>query len=146
MVLTIMSNKSIWRAKIDTHRVPLRQSAEENVRGKGQEGVGTVRTDETRRWYERPRWEVEGNGDPHDRGFSQNQTDRCLKIRQGISTKKSKLIRFLRSSLVRTDTSQWACKKNRRMKSSYKRPEVFTANLGQQLGLGSKYSLDSEEF
>ena len=35
-----------------------------------------MRTDETRKWHTRRRWNFEGNGDPHDRGFSQNQTDR----------------------------------------------------------------------
>ena len=35
---------------------------------------------ETRKWYESPRWKVEGNGDPDDRDLSQNQADRTIKI------------------------------------------------------------------
>jgi len=51
---------------------------------------------ETRKWYESPRWKVEGNGDPDDRGLNPNQTDRTLKISQADTARKSKLIRFLR--------------------------------------------------
>jgi hypothetical protein len=44
----------------------------------GQNGSSEVRT-----WDTGSRREVEGNGDPHRRGFRQNQTDGSLKINQG---------------------------------------------------------------
>ena len=48
---------------------------------------------------------VEGDGDPQRRSFRQNQTNRTLQISQGNNSKKSKLIRFLHSSLDSVDTS-----------------------------------------
>ena len=60
---------------------------------RGEKWCGVARTDEARKWDERPRGEVEGNGDPHCRSFSKIQTDRPLKISQSGSAKKSKLIR-----------------------------------------------------
>ena len=55
---------------------------------------GTERTDEVRKWDERPKREVEENGDLIV--FNLNQTDKPLQIRQTGSVKKSKLIRSLR--------------------------------------------------
>jgi hypothetical protein len=45
---------------MNTQHVPLRQSAEGIVRGKGREGLGVTRTDETRTRNEGPSGEVEG--------------------------------------------------------------------------------------
>ena len=45
---------------------------------RGKKRGGAARTDEVRKWDEGTRGEVEGNGDSHCRGFSQNQTDRPL--------------------------------------------------------------------
>jgi hypothetical protein len=53
------------------------------------------RTKEARKWDEGSSGEVEGNGDPHSRGFSQDQSDIPLKISQADRTKGSKLIRLL---------------------------------------------------
>ena len=102
---TMMSRKAneelIWTPSM-WH---LGRSWRKKYEGGGQKGCGVTRTDETRR-YERPWWKVEGNGDPHDRDFSQNQVDRTLKSSQASSAKKSKLIRFLGSSFIdRADTS-----------------------------------------
>ena len=72
------------------------RSRREKYEGRGKKRCGAARTNETRKLYERPRWKVDGNGDQHDRGLSQNQADRTLKISQASSAKKSKLIRFLR--------------------------------------------------
>ena len=94
---------------------------------------GVTRKDEVRKWDQGPRWEVEGNGDPHYRDVSQN---RSLQISQSISVKKSKLIRFLWQFIgqVRCHVSRWVWKENRRMKSSYKRPEVFTTKDIKTIG------------
>ena len=43
---------------------------------RGEKRYGTVRTDEERKWDEGPRGVVEGNGDPHHRGFSWSVSDR----------------------------------------------------------------------
>ena len=75
--------------------MPVRQNEEEKVRGKGQEEMWVARTDEERKWDEGPSGVVEGNGDPHYRRSSQNQTDRPLKIRQADSEKESKSIGLL---------------------------------------------------
>ena len=40
------------------------------------------------------------------------------------------------NSLVKTDTSRWSCKKNKQMKSSYKQPEVSTANGKKAIRFG----------
>ena len=58
----------------------LKETTNAKVRGKGhvtawKKRCGVVRTDEARKWDEGPRGEVEGNGDPHFRGFRQNQRD-----------------------------------------------------------------------
>jgi hypothetical protein len=47
------------------------------------------------KWDEGSSGEVEGNGDPHSRGFSQDQTDRPPKISHTDRTKGSKVIRLL---------------------------------------------------
>jgi hypothetical protein len=45
---------------MNTQDVPLRQSVEGIVRGKGRGGGGSTRTDETTKWNEGPSGEVEG--------------------------------------------------------------------------------------
>jgi hypothetical protein len=74
--------KSLWSSEMNVHHVPLRQSAEGKVRGKGREGVSCGES----RWSDEVGWrtechrEVEGNENPHDRVFSYDQTDGPLKI------------------------------------------------------------------
>jgi hypothetical protein len=58
-------------------------------------GSENFTANETRKWDEGPRGEVEGNGDPHSE-TSPMVKPTNLKINQGDNVKGSKLIRFLR--------------------------------------------------
>ncbi len=71
-----------------------RKIKSKHVRGKGKKRCVVARTDEARKWYERPR-------DPDDRAFNQNPPDGTLKISQASSVKKTKLIRVLRQCIDR---------------------------------------------
>ena len=99
--------------------------------GRVEKRCGTVRTGG---WNEEVGWRterrVERNGDPHYRDFSQNQTNRPLKISQSDDTNNRNWSVSSGSSWVRADASRWVCQKSRRMKSSYKRTKVtvFTSS------------------
>ena len=58
--------------------MPLRLSAVEKYGGRNDKRGGAARADETRNGGMKDREEVEGNGDPYCRGFSQNQTNITL--------------------------------------------------------------------
>ena len=49
---------------------------------------------EARERYERPRRHVDGNSNPHCRGFGEDQTNRALKLSQACSAEKAKLVRL----------------------------------------------------
>ena len=53
------------------------------------------KTNETRKRYERSRWEVQGGCNPHSRCFRHKQTNRTLQIIKTRSSKEAKLVRFL---------------------------------------------------
>ena len=73
---------------------------------KDKKRCGVARTDEVRKWDEGPSGEVEGNGDPHCRGFSQNQTDRPLRlVKQTVRRYRNRSDSSV-SSLVRVEDSR----------------------------------------
>jgi len=63
--------------------VPLRQIRREKYEGRGKKRCGMARTDETRKWYERPRCKIEGNGDP-----SQTETLVMIKFTEPLRLAK----------------------------------------------------------
>jgi hypothetical protein len=68
---------------VNENHVPLRQSVEGKVRGKGLEGGGRVtRTEEVRKRDVQDEGDKDMYVDTHDRGFTKDETDRTLQIRQ----------------------------------------------------------------
>ena len=65
-----------------------RQSEEGKERGREREGRvdDDGGSQDSVKWDEGPSGEVEVNGNPHYRSFSEVQTDRPLKINQSVST------------------------------------------------------------
>ena len=63
--------------------------------GRSQKRCGTTWTNETRKWYERPKWEVRGYCNPHSQCFRYNQTNSTLQISKTRNSKETKLVRFL---------------------------------------------------
>ena len=129
---TMTRTKSNERLKENLIMWLLDTPRREKYEGSTKKRCGTTRTDETER-YEWLWRKVEGNWDPHSRRFHHDQTNNTdtLQISETHSSKETKLIRFLRqfiTSLVKTDASRWACKKNKRMKSSYRWTVVSTTN------------------
>jgi hypothetical protein len=56
-----MRRKEYVVIKNDTQNLTLRPSVEQNYERRSKKRCGSVRTDESRKWDEGPRWEVEGN-------------------------------------------------------------------------------------